>query len=399
MLSRASFALALSTARFSILSRVAASACLALLLACIVEPAALAASKSPVKKTAAAGKSKSSDKSSSSDDSADAKPSTRLESVKEIVVWNEHNGKRHDSGAEKVNLSLSHDGKVVWHRDNVEIPWEAGKSANLVVEVPGIKADTLRVEISSWHEKRGGLAEIEVHDKVGVNLATGGSVKSSDDSSSGRLGAAALIDGNYDSPSEEAGYWLLPEGKEGWAEIQLVPQDIPPPPQKRPEEKKGKKKLSRVPLPAEIMVSCEDAFELYINGSRVLMGHGQRCFSRDFPIANGDIITAKCEGSSDTKGGFCFLVKFKNGHHLSTANGWKVYTPYSPINWFNPDRAKGATEITKGSSGWVEREMKDESHGKVPQIWGTGKTVYLVMKADTTVLHPKMKPGQKGRKR
>jgi hypothetical protein len=347
------------------------------------------------------GKSSASDsaKADSDGSSSDAKSDFRLEGVNGIVLWNEHNGKHHDNGARTCAVTLSLEGKTVWEKKNVDVPWEKNKSASCVVEVPGKKADKLRVEITAWNEKGGGLSEIEVLDKTGTNLALGGKVTTSDGRSpTDRLGGAALVDANYYSGNEAAGYWLLPEGEEGWAEIELVPQKIPPVAKEPPKQKKGKKTLSHVPLQAEVFVTCENAFELYVNGVLALKGHGQRCFSRRLPVANGDVFTAKCEGSSDTKGGFCFLVKFDNGHHLSTINGWKVYTPSSPADWFNPERAKGSVDPTKGTSGWAEKEMKQDTKGKIPQIWGTGKTVYLVMKADTTVLHPKMKPG-KGPKR
>jgi hypothetical protein len=369
---------------------------------------ASAKDKMPAKATATAGQSDSGKKDSSDSDSetkADDNPGFRLEKIKEIVLWNEHNGKRHDSGTQKCNLILSLDGKVVWQKDDVEIPWEASKSANLVIDIPNLKADKLRVEVTAWNEKSGGLAEIEVLDKSGTNLALGGKVKTSDQRSAGDpLGGTALLDGNFDSPNEEAGYWRLPDGKEGWAELELVPQPPPAKPHEPPVAKQGKKVLSRVAMPCQIYVTCDSSFELYINNVHVLSGHGQRCFSRDFKIANGDLIAAKCEGSSDTKGGFCCLIIFTNGHFLSTQSGWSSYTPGNPTTWFSGAGAqnKSLTPATKGTSGWAEKEMISELSKKAPhpQIWGTGKTVYLGLKADTKVKRVKMKPGQKpGQKR
>jgi hypothetical protein len=348
-----------------------------------------------------AAKDNAKDKTDSDDEEADDdKPAFRLEPIKEIVLWNEHNGKHHDSGTQTCNLALSLDGKTVWHRENVEVPWEANKSTNRVITVANVKADTLRVEITAWNEKSGGLSEVEVLDKTGTNLATGGKVTTSASrSSDDPLGGAALIDGDFYSASNESGYWLLPEGKTGWAEIELVPQKIPPPPAARAAKKKGKKTLSQVPMPAELFVACDSAFDIYINGQRALTGHGQRCFDRTLKIANGDVITVKCDGSSDTKGGLCLLIKFEGKKFfLSTANekAWQVYAPSDPANWYAPERAKGTGPAVKGTSSWVEKEMKEETHGKIPQIWGApGKTCYLVMVADTTVVHPKMKPGQR----
>lgn len=380
-----------------------AGACLLLLLC--TGRAALAAGDKPATAKTGADKSSGADKlsggekvtDSDDDSSADVKEGFRLEKVKEIVVWNEHNGKRRDNGTKTCSLTLLLDGKTVWERKDLEIPWEEKKWANRVIEVGNVQADTLRVEITAWNEKGGGLAEIEVLDTAGNNLGFGGKVKTSSERTPvGRLGGAALIDKIYDSPSEEAGYWLLPDGQEGWAEIELVPQQIPPPAKERTPIKIGKKKIAPVAMGAELFVTCEDSFEIYVNGEHILSGHGQRVFSRHFKIANGDVVTARCEGSG-TKGGFCILIRFPSGHFLSTMNGWQVYNPGNPSKWFSA--AKGSAQVAKGTSGWAERLMKDESGLKhpIPQIWGTGNTSYLVLVADTKVIKPKMKPGQRKR--
>ena len=139
---------------------------------------------------------------------------------------------------------------------------------------------------------------------------------------------------------------------------------------------------------------------LYINGEHTLSGHGDRVFSRHISIANGDIVAVKCEGSSDTKGGFCIKIVFPSGHYLSTWSNWGVFTPADPNNWYVPERIKPSGKITKGT-GWAEDLLKDDTGKKktpIPQIWGTGKTVYLAMQADTSVKKKKMvPPGQKKR--
>jgi hypothetical protein len=266
-----------------------------------------------------------------------------------------------------------------------------------VVTVPFIKADTVRVEITDWNEKGGGLSEVEVLDKTGTNLGFGGKVKVNPERSPGdQLGGDALIDGDYYSPNAEVGYWLLPEGQAGSAEIQLVPQKVPPPSEERKAAKKGKKKLSRTPMAAELFVACEESFELYINGEHVLSGHGQRLFSRNISIANGDIVAVKCEGS-EKKGGFCIKILFPSGHYLSTWSNWQVFTPSDPEHWFEPDRIKPNGPITKGT-GWAEGFLKDVTGKKkqpIPQIWGTGQTSYLAMKADTSVKKKKPMPPRK----
>ena len=43
-----------------------------------------------------------------------------------VVIWNEHNGGHNNGGAKTLNLVLISDGKEVWRRDGVKIPWQAG---------------------------------------------------------------------------------------------------------------------------------------------------------------------------------------------------------------------------------------------------------------------------------
>jgi len=321
----------------------------------------------------------------------------RLEKVKEIVLWNTHNGHNHDSGAQNCNVSLWLGDKEVWSRNDVEVPWDKKQSEKKIIEVPAIKADKIRVEITSWNAKGGGLSEIEVLDKTGLNLALGGEVTTSANrSAKDHLDGATLNDENYYSPTAEAGYWLLPEGTEGWAEIKLQPQKIPEEAKERKAMKQGKKQLSRTPMGAELFVTCEDKFELYINGERTLCGHGDRVFTRHISIANGDIVTARCTGS-DTKGGFCALIRFPSKHFLSTMNGWGVMRPADEAEWWDPDGAKPAGKAAAGNSGYASRRMEEEVGAKIPQIWGTGKVVYLAMQADTRVKHVKPKAPQRRR--
>lgn len=132
-----------------------------------------------------------------------------------IVIWNQNNGGKGDRGTKKVNLSLLLGGRVVWSRKTVKVDWDATGVKSVEVPVPSMAADTLRVEVTDTVNGRGGLSEVELF-KAGVNVAKSGEVKVSaiwenDPNHDG----AKLTDGVQDT------FWLLPDAKEGWAEITL----------------------------------------------------------------------------------------------------------------------------------------------------------------------------------
>ena len=44
--------------------------------------------------------------------------------VKQVVIWNEHNGPHHNCGTRTCNVLLQLGGKTVWKKTDVEVPWE-----------------------------------------------------------------------------------------------------------------------------------------------------------------------------------------------------------------------------------------------------------------------------------
>ncbi|HEY1785606.1 MAG TPA: hypothetical protein VGG30_08665, partial [Pirellulales bacterium] len=105
-----------------------AGVCLLLGFGVGIPTAALAAGDKP-DGAAAKDEAMDSDNADADNDAGeDTTPGFRLERVREIVLWNEHNGQHHDSGADKCTLTLLLGGKTVWEHKDVEVPWDRNKS-------------------------------------------------------------------------------------------------------------------------------------------------------------------------------------------------------------------------------------------------------------------------------
>lgn len=140
--------------------------------------------------------------------------------IDKVVLWNEHNSHWNNDGTEVCNLALLREGKEVWRRNDLQISWIANQDTFLPVEVPHVVADTVRVEIVKWRDRLGGgLAEVQVFsDKR--NIALGCPVKVSSTRPDGFPGDN-LVDGLTTSAEHRKGYWCLPDGIAGWAEIDI----------------------------------------------------------------------------------------------------------------------------------------------------------------------------------
>jgi hypothetical protein len=146
--------------------------------------------------------------------------------IEKVVIWNQHMAGWNDRGTKICNIALLRGRKEVWRTNGLQVPWEAYKDTFLSVRVPQVSADILRVEIVQWYGKGGGMSEAQVF--VGANSAAQGcnialgcrvtaSARFSDDFSE-----RTLTDGVTTSAADKSGYWLLPDGKKGWAEIHLI---------------------------------------------------------------------------------------------------------------------------------------------------------------------------------
>lgn len=146
----------------------------------------------------------------------------RARPIDRVVLWNEHNSSFNNSGTQRCNVILLRDGGEVWRQNGVRVQWTPGRDLSTEVSVPKVNADTVRVEVLARIGNSGGLAEVEVY-SGDQNLARDCPARASAENANDRRTAACLTDGNTSSEIHEVGYWLLPDGQEGWAEIDLKP--------------------------------------------------------------------------------------------------------------------------------------------------------------------------------
>ncbi|HJT31028.1 MAG TPA: NPCBM/NEW2 domain-containing protein [Pirellulales bacterium] len=134
-----------------------------------------------------------------------------------VVIWNQHNDRHHDRGTLECNLSLVREGQEVWRQDQIALPWSAERDENVSINVPNLRFDRVRVEITKWEQASGGLAEIEVY-RGEANLARGCPATACAQLNS-RFTADKLTDGIVTGYFDS--FWLLPDRMPGWAEIDL----------------------------------------------------------------------------------------------------------------------------------------------------------------------------------
>lgn len=142
--------------------------------------------------------------------------------IDRITLWNEHNSFYGNSGTTACNLVLKLKGAEVWRQDGIDVKWGAKSDLDTSVEVPGIVADAVRVEITRYTRNSGGLSEVEVF-SAGRNIALRCRTEASAEHRRGdRRTSANVTDGITSSAVNEKGYWLLPDRRTGWVEIDLT---------------------------------------------------------------------------------------------------------------------------------------------------------------------------------
>ena len=139
--------------------------------------------------------------------------------VNRIVVWNQHNGTENDRSTSSFNVRLFLNNDEVWSRHRIAIEGIANQDTNVALSVPEVHCDRVRVEIEEWRGAGGGLAEVQVF-QGSRNVAVGCPAAASAFHDS-RFPPSRITDRIVTSSSAPEGYWLLPDGKAGWIEVDL----------------------------------------------------------------------------------------------------------------------------------------------------------------------------------
>ena len=147
-----------------------------------------------------------------------AKNARPLPKQRTLVLWNTHNVNNNDRGTKKCDILLFKGEKHVWGTKGVTIPWKANTATKVSLKLPVIPFDRVRVEITEYVNRGGGLSEIQVLQDE-ENLALNGKAEASS-TYDNRFPANAVTDGMVEH-SGMKGYWLLTDGKLGWIDVHL----------------------------------------------------------------------------------------------------------------------------------------------------------------------------------
>jgi hypothetical protein len=137
-----------------------------------------------------------------------------------LAIWNEHNGPPNNSGTQSCDVTLYRGRKIVWRKEQVETPWAPWADLSAKLELPQSPFDRLRINVTPRKNMSAGLSEVRVL-KGNDNLALACPSLASEFSDPGRCENSAT-DGIVNSSVEHVGYWLLPNHKPGWIEIDLA---------------------------------------------------------------------------------------------------------------------------------------------------------------------------------
>lgn len=142
-----------------------------------------------------------------------------------IVIWNQTNGGKNDRGSSKANVILKNGENEIWRKENVALSWVKDQDSSTEIEIPVLKADRIRIEITEFYSSGGGLAEVEFF-RNGQNLALGRrAVASGYWESNENHSPSRVTDGRKSGKSPEDRFWLLPNQNVGWIEILLNETD------------------------------------------------------------------------------------------------------------------------------------------------------------------------------
>lgn len=139
--------------------------------------------------------------------------------VSSAILWNANHNNENIYGTKVLNLVLmGRNGAIVWRKDNIKMPSYKQENQSLIVDIPNVKCLIARVEIIESYPNGGGLSEIEIFCN-NTNISKTHKARVSavwSDKYQGQYITDGVI-----STDNGTGYWLLPAGAKGWAEIDL----------------------------------------------------------------------------------------------------------------------------------------------------------------------------------
>lgn len=148
------------------------------------------------------------------------------------------------------------------------------------------------------------------------------------------------------------------------------------------------KKITPGPrVPVTVFGNADDAFDLTINGQRIVSGggsadnHTAKATKKDTTIAIGDVILVRVNNVAYSKG-FCCIIKCK-GQDLSISSnlGWKTYIPKNKTTWSDIRGITEVGDVVLGTNARFKDETIKESGATASDcdvIWGKDDESYLL---------------------
>ena len=143
-----------------------------------------------------------------------------------IVLHNEHNGPEGNSGTAEANVYLmAKSGNVLWRAKNVKVEWSKTEDKATIIPYkvsPNTKIARIKVEVTKWHHRCGGLAEIQVFRNDELISEDSFATASSENMKNDLRTPMTLTDGNTSSARELHGYCILANDVPGWFEVDMT---------------------------------------------------------------------------------------------------------------------------------------------------------------------------------
>jgi len=139
-----------------------------------------------------------------------ADPAASNRTADRVRLWNQHNGIARAFGSLRADVTLYRDGAPIWRRRGIALDWADDADRVTELPLPPLAFDRIRVTITEFHDRGGGLAEIEVL-RGDQNLALGCAARASGGFRKATYGWPGWVtDGNTSSARKGVGYFLLP---------------------------------------------------------------------------------------------------------------------------------------------------------------------------------------------